>query len=89
MAKDNLSSLYNGLIKKGYSVEDIGDEATFRTKMADKNNRKQLYDYVSSRGDFRIGDYDSYEKILSAQFADEKDNGSGFPKGGFMNVGTK
>lgn len=70
MAKDNLSSLYNGLIKKGYSVEDIGDEATFRTKMADKNNRKQLYDYVSSRGDFRIGDYDSYEKILSAQFAD-------------------
>ncbi len=38
--------------------------------MADKNNRKQLYDYVSSRGDFRIGDYDSYEKILSAQFAD-------------------
>ena len=63
MAKDNLSSLYNGLIKKGYSVEDIGDEATFRTKMADKNNRKQLYDYVSSRGDFRIGDYDSYEKI--------------------------
>ena len=31
--------------------------------MADKNNRKQLYDYVSSRGDFRIGDYDSYEKI--------------------------
>ena len=39
--------------------------------MADKNNRKQLYDYVSSRGDFRIGDYDSYEKILSAQFADQ------------------
>ena len=33
--------------------------------MADKNNRKQLYDYVSSRGDFRIGDYDSYEKILN------------------------
>lgn len=66
MSKDNLSSLYNGLIKKGYSVEDIGDEATFRTKMADKNNRKQLYDYVSSRGDFRIGDYDSYEKRLSS-----------------------
>ena len=66
MSKDNLSSLYNGLIKKGYSVEDIGDEATFRTKMADKNNRKQLYDYVSSRGDFRIGDYDSYEKRLTS-----------------------
>lgn len=66
MSKDNLSSLYNGLIKKGYSASDIGDEATFRSKMADKNNRKQLYDYVSSRGDFRIGDYDSYEKRLSA-----------------------
>ena len=66
MSKDNLSSLYSGLIKKGYSVKDIGDEATFRTKMADKNNRKQLYDYVSSRGDFRIGDYDSYEKRLTS-----------------------
>ena len=69
-AKDNLSSLYNGLIRKGYSASDIGDEATFRAKMADKNNRKQLYEYVSSRGDFRIGDYETYEKILSAQFAD-------------------
>lgn len=66
MSKDNLFSLYSGLIKKGYSVKDIGDEATFRAKMADKNNRKQLYDYVSSRGDFRIGDYDSYEKRLTS-----------------------
>ena len=68
--KDNLSSLYNSLIKKGYSTDAIGDEETFRNKMADKQNRKILYDYVVSRGDFRIGDYDSYEKILSAQFAD-------------------
>lgn len=72
MSKDNLSSLYNGLIKKGYSSDDIGDEATFRSKMADKENRKALYDYVSSRGDFRIGDYESYESRLSGKPQQEK-----------------
>lgn len=65
MEKDNLSSLYNALISKGYSTDDLGDENTFRSKMADKNNRKDLYDYVSGRGDFRIGDYDSYENRLT------------------------
>lgn len=64
---DNLSSLYNGLRKKGYSTEDIGDESTFRERMKDKNNRKQLYDYVSARKDFKIGDYDSYEQRLSGE----------------------
>lgn len=65
MSKDNLSSLYNALISKGYSADDLGDENTFRTKMSEKGNRKELYDYVSGRGDFRIGDYDSYESRLS------------------------
>lgn len=65
MEKDNLSSLYNALISKGYSTDDLGDENTFRSKMSDKNNRKDLYDYVSGRGDFRIGDYDSYENRLA------------------------
>ena len=60
----NLKSLYDGLIKKGYSKDEIGNEATFKAKMADKNNRRQLYDYVTKRGDFRIGDYDSYEQRL-------------------------
>ena len=59
MIKDNLSSLYNALISKGYSTEDLGDEKTFRSKMADKGNRKALYDYVSGRGDFWIGNYES------------------------------
>lgn len=69
MDKDNLSSLYSALISKGYSVDDLGDENTFRSKMSDKGNRKELYDYVSGRGDFRIGDYDSYEDRLSSSFA--------------------
>lgn len=59
MNKDNLSSLYNALISKGYSTEDLGDEKTFRSKMSDKGNRKALYDYVSGRGDFRIGNYEA------------------------------
>lgn len=69
MNKDNLSSLYNALISKGYSTEDLGDEKTFRSKMSDKGNRKALYDYVSGRGDFRIGNYESYENRLSSSFA--------------------
>lgn len=62
--KDDLSLLYNALINKGYSPKDLGDENIFRDKMSDSNNRKQLYDYVSARGDFKIGDYNSYEKRL-------------------------
>ena len=40
--KDDLNKLYNALITKGYSTEDLGDENIFRSKMKDKNNRKQL-----------------------------------------------
>jgi predicted nucleotidyltransferase len=62
--KDDLSSLYNNLLEKGYSVQDIGTEDIFRQKMADKQNRKQLYDYVQARGDFRIGDFYNYERRI-------------------------
>lgn len=68
MSKDNLSSLYKGLIKKGYTTREIGDETTFRSLMEDKQNRRKLYDKVVSRGDFRIGDYDRYEKALSGVY---------------------
>lgn len=68
MSKDNLSSLYNGLIKKGYTTREIGNETTFRSLMEDKQNRRKLYDKVVSRGDFRIGDYDRYEKALSGVY---------------------
>ena len=67
--KDNVSLLYNGLIKKGYTQEDLGDESTFREKMSDENNRRELYDYVSGRGDFRIGDYDTYLSRLNEAYA--------------------
>lgn len=74
MAKDDIKSLYDGLISKGYTTSDLGDENTFREKMQDKNNRKELYDYVSGRNDFRIGDYDSYEKRLSSNYAPFQSN---------------
>lgn len=72
--KDDIKSLYDGLINKGYTTSDLGDENTFRKKMQDKNNRKELYDYVSGRNDFRIGDYDSYEKRLSSNYAPVQSN---------------
>ncbi len=65
MNNDDLKSLYDNLIKKGYKEQDLGDYATFSQKMADKGNRKELYDYVSGRGDFRIGDYEAYESRLA------------------------
>lgn len=65
MNEQEVKKLYDALISKGYSVQDIGDEQRFTQKMSDANNRKQLYDYVSARGNFRIGDYDSYERRLT------------------------
>lgn len=70
--KDNVSLLYNGLIKKGYTQEDLGDESTFREKMSDENNRRELYDYVSGRGDFRIGDYNTYMSRLDEAYTQPK-----------------
>lgn len=66
MNDNEVKKLYNALVNKGYSTKDLGDEATFSSKMTDKNSRKELYDYVSSKGNFRIGDYDSYENRLSS-----------------------
>ena len=65
MNNDEVKKLYSALIGKGYSTEDLGDEKTFQSKMADKANRKELYDWVFSNGDFRIGDYYKYESRLA------------------------
>lgn len=67
MNGEEVKKLYNALINKGYKTNNIGDEQTFIAKMGDKANRKELYDYVSSRGDFRIGDYDNYERRLTSE----------------------
>lgn len=66
MNESEVKKLYNALLSKGYSTEDLGDEGTFETKMGDKNSRKELYDWVSSKGNFRIGDYDTYESRLTS-----------------------
>ena len=65
MNENEVKKLYNALLNKGYSIDDLGDESTFKTKMGDKNSRKELYDWVSSKGNFRIGDYDAYENRLT------------------------
>lgn len=63
---DEVKKLYSALLSKGYSTADLGDEETFRSKMSDKNSRKELYDWVSSKGNFRLGDYESYENRLTS-----------------------
>jgi hypothetical protein len=64
MDENELNKLYTALIDKGYSSDDLGDPDTFRKRMENKENRKILYDFVDSRGDFRIGDYAAYERRL-------------------------
>lgn len=74
MNEEEVKKLYNALVKKGYSTSDIGHEKDFVTKMEVKENRRKLYDHVSSRGDFRIGDYDTYERRLTVSPTPLPDN---------------
>lgn len=67
----NVQKLYKALVSKGYSTDDIGDEKTFTDKMKERSNRKQLFDYVSSRNDFRIGDFENYEKRLISDYTED------------------
>ena len=60
--EDDLSRLYHKLLSNGYTLDDLGNEKVFRKKMGEEINRKALYDYVISRGDFAIGEFADYEK---------------------------
>lgn len=71
MNDNEIKKLYSALLGKGYSTNDLGDEETFRTKMGDKASRKQLYDWVSSKGNFRLGDYDTYESRLTSAASEQ------------------
>lgn len=62
--KIEAKKLYNALMNNGYLIDDLGDEKTFLLKMEIKSNRKQLFDWVKSRNDFRIGEYSDYEDRL-------------------------
>lgn len=62
---DDVSILYSALIKKGYSTDAIGTEDIFREKLSKEKNRGILYNYILSRGDFRIGSYKQYEERIS------------------------
>lgn len=71
MNTNEIKKLYTALRGKGYSTYDLGDETAFETKMSNKSNRKELYDWVSSRGDFRMGDYEKYEERLTSPMQSE------------------
>lgn len=75
MDNSEVKKLYDALIKKGYTTRDLGDAEVFAKKISDEQNRKQLYDYVVRRGDFRIGDYDTYERRLTGGGAKKTDGG--------------
>ncbi len=63
--------LYNSLLNKGYKISDLGDKETFLNKMSSKENRQELYNWVLSRRDFRIGNYEDYEKRLTSKKTNE------------------
>lgn len=72
---DNVSKLYHGLIKKGYTQDELGDETKFRQRMSNDSNRRRFYDYVSGRGDFRLGDYETYESRLISSYEPSTEQG--------------
>jgi hypothetical protein len=61
---DDLQKLYNALISKGYSTDDIGNENQFREYMSNRDNRKYMYNWINQRNDFKLGSYDAYEERL-------------------------
>ena len=67
MNEQEVSKLYNALLSKGYSTDDLGTAERFAEMMSSADNRKTLYDYVRSRGDFKIGNFDAYERRLAGQ----------------------
>lgn len=66
MNDSEVKKLYSALLKKGYTPEDIGSEDVFTSKMSDEKNRKDLYNYVQGKGNFRLGSYENYERRLTA-----------------------
>jgi N12 class adenine-specific DNA methylase len=63
MNENEVRKLYSALISKGYKLDN---EDTFISSMNDKENRKKLYDFVSSKRNFKIGDYDTFESRLTS-----------------------
>ena len=62
----NLDKLYSAI-----STEfDIGDSASFQSKMDSPDKRKAFYDKVKGAG-YDLGEYDQYESRLSADVAPE------------------
>ena len=61
---DDLSKLYNELIKKGYTQDELGSDTVFYEKLCDADNRKILYEYVKDRNDFKIGEFNTFEKRI-------------------------
>ena len=74
MNEIEVKKLYNALIQKGYTIDQIGNENTFLNNMNDENKRRDLYEYVSSKGNFKIGDYDTYESRLTSSIEQSRDN---------------
>ena len=73
MNEIEVKKLYNALIQKGYTIDQIGNENTFLNNMNDENKRRDLYEYVSSKGNFKIGDYDTYESRLTSSIEQSTD----------------
>ena len=58
--KEYAKKVYSGLIKRGYTTNMLGDEASFVERMGDEGNRRYLYDKVQQRGDANIGSWERF-----------------------------
>lgn len=67
--KDHVADLYSALVNGGYNVDDLGGSMDgFREAMSDSAMRKEFYDWVGRRGNFRLPDYDVYESALASTY---------------------
>lgn len=62
--KEYAKKVYNGLVKRGYTSEDLGNEAKFVERMGKETNRRYLYDLVNKRGDANLGTFEGFEKRM-------------------------
>lgn len=67
--KDHVADLYRALVNGGYNVDDLGGSIDgFREAMSDSVMRKEFYDWVGRRGNFRLPGYDAYESALASTY---------------------
>lgn len=64
--KEYAKKVYAGLLKRGYTSEELGDEVKFVERMGKESNRRILYDVVQQRNNANIGSWERFNGRMSS-----------------------